>query len=276
MQSMLRIENLTVRIGDRYILKDFSLNINSGETHILLGPNGAGKTTLIRTLLGFSGYPVESGKIYFQDQDITNMPTSERVSLGLGVLFQTPPPITGVKLHRLLSICGQKRAKALKQNINACDDEIDPKIIELGKRLQFPPSYLNRDVNVGFSGGEIKRSEILQMMVLQPSLLLFDEPDSGLDLEATELVAGVMRELLEMDVIPSKQKKSGLIITHLGYILKFLGHITKAHILIDGKIACSGDPNQIFTSIRKSGFEGCKDCLSCAERSHETKGESLL
>lgn len=276
MVSLLRIENLSVKVGDREILKNFSLNINEGEVHVLLGPNGAGKTTLIKTILGFSGYSLISGKIFFKDQDITEMPTADRVQLGIGTLFQSPPAINGVKLHRLLTVCGQKRAKALNQNPNVCEDEIDPKIIELGQRMKLPLSYLMRDVNLGFSGGEVKRSEILQMMILQPSLLLFDEPDSGVDVENVELIAGVMRELLDQDKIPSKQKKSGLIITHLGYILKFLGHITKAHILIDGKIACSGDPNQIINSIMKSGFEGCKDCLACSERSLDTKGDALL
>ena len=124
--------------------------------------------------------------------------------------------------------------------------------------MKLPESYLMRDVNVGFSGGEVKRSEILQMMVMKPDLLLFDEPDSGVDVENVELIASVMRELLDQDKVPSKQKKAGLIITHLGYILRFLGHITRAHVLINGNIQCSGDPTQILNSIMKNGFEGCK------------------
>jgi Fe-S cluster assembly ATP-binding protein len=270
--SMLRVENLTVTVGERTILDDFSLIINTGEVHVLLGPNGAGKTTLIKTILGFSGYQIQSGRIFFKDVDITDLPTYERTQMGIGVLFQTPPAINGVKLYRLLNVCGQKRAKALNQSIGeACEDEIDPKLIELGNRMKLPESYLTRDVNVGFSGGEIKRSEILQMMVMQPDLLLFDEPDSGVDVENVELIASVMRELLDQDKIPSKQRKSGLIITHLGYILRFLGHITRAHILIDGKIQCSGDPTQIINAIMKNGFEGCKNCLACTDTADEVK-----
>jgi Fe-S cluster assembly ATP-binding protein len=277
MTELLRIENLKVRVGDRVILHDFNLIINIGEVHVLLGPNGAGKTTLLKALLGFQNYIIENGTIYYKGIDITNMPTDQRVQMGIGVLFQTPPAINGVKLHRLLTVCGQKRAKVLNQAVpNTCDDEIDPNIIAMGNKMKLPLSYLMRDVNLGFSGGEIKRSEILQMMVLQPDLLMFDEPDSGVDVENVELIASVMRELLDRDKVPSKQKKAGLIITHLGYILKFLGSITRAHILIDGKIQCSGDPNVIINSVMKSGFEGCKDCLACTDSTQKVKEETAL
>jgi Fe-S cluster assembly ATP-binding protein len=264
--AMLRIENLTVKVGSNTILKNFSLNIDKGEVHVLLGPNGAGKTTLIKTLLGFKNYKVVSGQIWYKGVDITNLPTHERVQMGLGVLFQTPPAINGVKLSKLLSVCGQKRAGVTnKEALNACTDELDENITSLAKRLKFSTDYMKRDVNVGFSGGEIKRSEIMQMMVLQPDLLLFDEPDSGVDVENVELIAGIMRELLDRDKIPSKQAKSGLIITHLGYILKFLGHITRAHIVLDGAVQCSGNPTQIIAAVMKNGFEGCKNCMACAE-----------
>ncbi len=111
------------------------------------------------------------------------------------------------------------------------------------------------------------------MMVMKPDLLLFDEPDSGVDVENVELIASVMRELLDQDKVPSKQKKAGLIITHLGYILRFLGHITRAHVLIDGNIQCSGDPTQILNSIMKNGFEGCKNCLTCTDTVEKVREE---
>lgn len=264
--SWLRIEKLNVAVGNTPILNDFSLTINKGEVHVLLGPNGAGKTTLIKTLLGFKKYKVTSGKIFFKEIDITEMPTDERVKLGIGVLFQHPPEINGVKLSKLLTVCGQKREELSQRSDEAqCDDDMSVDIEKLADRLNFKNGYLNRDVNVGFSGGEVKRSEILQMMVLQPDLLLFDEPDSGVDVENVELIASIMRELLDRDKIPSKQEKSGLIITHLGYILKFLGHITRAHIMIKGQINCSGDPTQIIEAVMKNGFEGCRHCLSCTE-----------
>ncbi len=253
--NILRIENLTVRVGERIILQDFSLNINKGEVHVLLGPNGAGKTTLIKTILGFKHYEVTQGKIYFMDTDVTDLPTHERVRLGMGVLFQTPPAINGVKLSKLLHVCGQKRQDIVESEENICIDEMDDSMMALAKRLKFSEDYLKRDVNVGFSGGEVKRSEIMQMMILKPDFLMFDEPDSGVDVENVELIAEIMRELLDRNKIPSKQEKSGLIITHLGYILKFLGHITRAHIVIDGQIQCSGNPTQIIESIMKNGFE---------------------
>ncbi|MHA1672968.1 MAG: ABC transporter ATP-binding protein, partial [Promethearchaeota archaeon] len=242
------------------------LNIDRGEVHVLLGPNGAGKTTLIKTLLGFKNYKVLQGHIFFKDQDITELPTNERVKLGIGVLFQHPPEINGVKLSNLLTVCGQKRGNNNHSSTeDVCEDDLASDLQNLASRLNFTDEYLNRDVNMGFSGGEVKRSEILQMMVLKPDLLLFDEPDSGVDVENVELIAKIMRELLDRDKIPSQQNKSGLIITHLGYILKFLGHITRAHIMMDGTITCSGDPAMIINAIMKNGFESCRQCLACTD-----------
>lgn len=264
--SFLRIEDLSVEVEGTRILNKFSLNIAKGEVHVLLGPNGAGKTTLIKTLLGFKTYKVVEGRIYFKDVDITHLPTDERVNMGIGVLFQHPPAINGVKLSKLLTVCDQNRKKAIySENSNVCSDDLPSRLEQLGNRLNFTEKYLNRDVNVGFSGGEIKRSEIMQMMVLEPELLLFDEPDSGVDVENVELIAKIMRELLDRDKIPSQQEKSGLIITHLGYILKFLGHITRAHVIMDGKISCSGDPSRIIQAVMKNGFDGCRQCLACLD-----------
>ncbi|WP_457556919.1 ATP-binding cassette domain-containing protein [Candidatus Harpocratesius sp.] len=274
--SWLRIEKLTVEVEGKRILNDFNLNIDQGEVHVLLGPNGAGKTTLIKSILGFKNYRVVSGHIFFKDQEITHLPINERIQMGIGVLFQHPPAINGLKLSKLLTVCGEKRGnhkgEAQRSNYQQiesanCDDEFPPYIQNLANRLKFSPDYLNRDVNMGFSGGEVKRSEILQMMVLQPELLLFDEPDSGVDVENVELIAKIMRELLDRDKVPSKQTKSGLIITHLGYILKFLGHISRAHIMMEGTITCSGDPALIIHSIMKNGFEACRECISCVESS---------
>jgi Fe-S cluster assembly ATP-binding protein len=266
-----------VKVGETTILNDFSLSIDKGEVHVLLGPNGAGKTTLIKTILGFKNYEVVSGEIWYMGKNITKMPTHERVQLGIGVLFQSPPAINGVKLSKLLTVCGQKRGEKIDpNNKNACIDDLDDDISKLANRLKFSNAYLNRDVNVGFSGGEVKRSEIMQMMVLKPDFLLFDEPDSGVDVENVELIAKIMRELLDRDKIPAKQERSGIIITHLGYILKFLGHITRAHIIMDGSIQCSGNPNQIINAIMKNGFEGCKNCMACVDPKFDTEVQFSL
>ncbi len=260
---MLHIEDLTISVEGKVILNDFTLHISKGEVHVLLGPNGAGKTTLIKAILGYKNYKVENGTIIFKGEDITNLPTHERVRKGIGVLFQHPPAINGVKLKQLLRVCGRKQGKFSNDNDSEepyCEEDISEDLLTLAKKMNFDKEHLDRDVNVGFSGGEIKRSEILQMMVMEPDFLLFDEPDSGVDVENVEVIAEVMRTLLDRDKIPAKQERSGLIITHLGYILKFLGHITRAHVLINGSIRCSGDPTQIIQTIMRDGFKACANC----------------
>lgn len=265
---MLDVRNITVEVDGNEILKDFSLYIPSGETHVLLGPNGAGKSTLIYAILGYPNYKITKGQILFENEDISNLPTYERVRRGIGVLFQHPPAVPGVKLGKLLQVCAEQRVKYLAgwdTNTYAlgCTDA-DDELCVLPARMKITEQQMNRSVNQGFSGGEVKRSEIMQMMALRPKLLIFDEPDSGVDVENVELLGKVMRELLERDLKPSQQKRSGLIITHLGYILQFLGYIDRAHVMLHGKIQCSGRAETIMNSIKKTGFEGCmKECAAC-------------
>ncbi|MBN2157632.1 MAG: ABC transporter ATP-binding protein [Candidatus Lokiarchaeota archaeon] len=266
---MLRIQNLTVSVNHgngRKILRDFNLNIDEGETHVLLGPNGSGKSTLIYTILGYPGYIIESGSIFFKGKNITNLPTNQRVDLGIGTLFQHAPKVPGVKLKNLMNVCGEKRGERTQKGANeesaledGCED-LDEQTRKIAKDLNFPLEFLERDVNVGFSGGEIKRSEIMQMMALKPDLLLIDEPDSGVDVENLVLIGKVLRKLLQRDEIPSRQTKAGLIITHLGYILQYLGTLDRAHILLNGRIICSGNPQIIIESVKKFGFDECKIC----------------
>ncbi|MFX0092070.1 MAG: Fe-S cluster assembly ATPase SufC [Candidatus Hodarchaeota archaeon] len=263
---MLRIENLSVKIGNQKILKDFSLNIDKGEVHVLLGPNGSGKTTLLNTILGYPAYKILDGRILFQGEDITKIPTHLRIQKGMGVLFQNPPKIPGVKLRDIVTVCGERREALLKKKGEMSEEtclDFSTEIQELANRLNFPLSYLDRSVNVGFSGGEVKRSEIMQMMALQPDLMLFDEPDSGVDVENVEIIGDIIKELLERDKRPSQQTRAGLIITHLGYILRFIGGIDRAHVMINGKIRCSGNSDTILNGIMKHGFEGCqKRCVN--------------
>ena len=160
---MLSIENLSVKVEDRLILRDVNLNINVGEVHVLFGPNGAGKSTLINTIIGNPKYKVVEGSIYFKGKDITDMPIYERAKLGIGLAYQHPPEIPGVKLRDLLKIIA-----------NVEWEEIE----RMAEVLNFK-DFLNRDVNVGFSGGEVKRSEILQVFAQDPDFIMFDEPDSG-------------------------------------------------------------------------------------------------
>ena len=234
---LLEISDLEVEVEGKKILKGVNLNIDEGETHVLLGPNGAGKSTLFMTILGFPKYKVTNGKIIYKGQDITDLETPERIKLGLGVTFQNPPSIRGVKLKDLIKLVDKK-------NEYKEDEKLTEDVINLGKRLKLNENFLERDVNLGFSGGEVKRSELLQLLAQQPDLIMFDEPDSGVDIENVELISKEIINLLDQE--NENSQKGGLLITHLGYIL--------AHVLIDGKIARTGEPEEIIEKIRESGF----------------------
>lgn len=249
---LLEISNLAVEVEGKQVLKNVNLSIGEGETHVLLGPNGAGKSTLFMTILGFPKYKVTNGTIKFKGKDITNMPTSERVALGMGVSFQNPPAIRGITVKDLLKYeSGQEE-----------DEELNPRMKELADKLKFNENFLNRDVNLGFSGGEVKRSEILQLLAQQPDFTMFDEPDSGVDIENVELIAVELNVILDKQKKLSERKRSGLLITHLGYILNFV-KADKAHILMNGEIACSGNPEEILADVRENGFTGCVNCAQC-------------
>lgn len=249
---LLEIKDLAVEVAGKRVLKNINLSIDEGETHVLLGPNGAGKSTLFLTILGFPQYKVVNGSIKFKGQEITNLTTAERVHLGLGVSFQNPPSIRGVSVKDLLKIISNQDM----------DEELNSRMKELSDQLKFNDEFLDRDVNYGFSGGEVKRSEILQLLAQMPDFTMFDEPDSGVDIENVELIASEIRTLLDKDKKQINKKRSGLLITHLGYILNFV-NADKAHVLIEGVISCSGNPNEIIEEIRKNGFSGCVECAKC-------------
>ncbi len=242
---MLEIKDLTVEVEGKEIIRDLSLNIEEGEVHVLFGPNGCGKTTLLMTLLGFPSYKVTRGRITFKGVDITNLPTNERVKLGMGMSFQHPPEIRGVKLGDMVNIAQGRK-----------EDEIDEDVIALAKRLNISIEFLNRDVNLGFSGGEVKRSEILQLLAQAPDFILFDEPDSGVDVENIELIGKIMSELMDRNKMPSKREKSGLIITHSGSIMRYI-KADRAHVMLGGRIACSGMPDEVTKNVMENGFERC-------------------
>ena len=245
---LLEITDLAVEVNGKEILSDIDLYIKEGETHVLLGPNGSGKSTLFMSILGFPKYNITRGEIIFKGEDITNLTTTERVKRGIGVSFQNPPAIRGVKLNDLLKI-----------EHGESDEELSPEMKDLATKLKLDERFLERDVNLGFSGGEVKRSEILQLLAQQPDFIMFDEPDSGVDIENVELLAEEINTLLDKDKKTGMRQKSGLLITHLGYILNFVGADT-AHVLMDGKIACSGNPTEVLEDIRKEGFKGCVEC----------------
>jgi Fe-S cluster assembly ATP-binding protein len=255
---MLQIENLHVSIGEREVLKGINLNIDEGETFILFGPNGSGKTTLLMTLMGFAGYTVTAGRIVFKGVDITSMPTYERARLGIGMSFQRPPTIHGLKTRHLVSMCARDR-------------EVD--VDAMARTVNFS-DFLERDINSGFSGGEIKRSELLQLMAQNPRLILFDEPESGVDLENMALIGQTARALLDGAAEPKpdtsmrdlrrRNRTSGLIITHTGYILDYV-NADRGQVMYNGVLCCDTRPirpRDILDHIGKYGYKECIRCLN--------------
>ena len=240
---MLDISNLHVSVDDTEVLHDINLHIGQGETHVLMGPNGSGKSTLLKAIMGFGGYTITEGSIVFKGKDITRMPIHERAHLGIGMMFQHPPAISGLKLGKLLaatSPLGGEAIEALAQSVNM-------------------EHFLNRDINVGFSGGEIKRSEVLQLKAQQPDFIMLDEPESGVDLENMNLMGREIATLLEKDVRIVNRRRSGLIITHTGYILDYLD-ADQGHVLIDGQIRCHGNPREILRVVKDKGYGECLRC----------------
>lgn len=238
---MLKVEDLWVNVGGKQVLKGVNFEIPWGRTHILFGKNGSGKTTLLLTLIGFSNYEVVQGRILFKGTDITRIPINERVKMGMGVSFQRPPTVRGLLTRQMAAICN-------RSGMNYAD---------LAERLNFT-DFLERELNVGFSGGEMKRSEMLQLMLQKPDFIMLDEPESGVDIENMHLIGEVAGELLERHLNRTR-KRSGLIITHTGYILDYL-NADLGYVMIDGTIVCSGNPYQIFSTINEKGFEECAQC----------------
>ena len=250
---MLKIDDLQVTLDNKEILKHIDLEIHPGETHILFGPNGSGKTSLLMTIMGYPQYKVTAGNIFFKGEDITHMPINERAQLGIGMSYQRPPTINGLKTRQMVKLCAEH--------------EVDEK--SLAKQVNFE-EFLDRDVNAGFSGGEIKRSELLQLMAQNPELMLFDEPESGVDMENISLVGKTIASLLQKNLLTIENKtrmqaklertKMGLIITHTGYILEYVA-ADKGQVLYDGILSCTNNPREILNCIEESGYEECVRCI---------------
>lgn len=250
---MLLIEDLQVELAGNVILRHIDLEIKPGETHILFGPNGSGKTSLLMTIMGYPQYKVIGGRIVFKGVDITDKPINERAQMGIGMAYQRPPTIHGLKTRQMVQICAGRP---------------DLPVDELARKVNFS-DFLERDINAGFSGGEIKRSELLQLMAQNPDLLLFDEPESGVDLENITLVGNTIAQLLEKECAPSQEKtmlqkkrerrKMGLIITHTGYVLNYL-NADKGQVLYNGVLSCADNPRDILKCISELGYEECVRC----------------
>ena len=236
---MLKIKDLVVEVDGKEILKGVNLEIGEGEVHAIFGPNGSGKSTLLAAIMGLPPYKIKKGKVVFKGKMINKLPIWERAKLGIGLAFQNPPEIN-LKMKKLLEKIGE--------------DELQ----EYVKKLKME-DYIERDINRGFSGGERKRAEILQIAAQKPDLLLLDEPESGVDMENIYIISKVINELLEKNKRIRERKKSAIIITHTGYILDFID-ARLAHVMIDGKIICSGPPKEVLKNIKENGYENCEKC----------------
>ncbi len=242
---MLKINNLNAKVGEKSILNDFSLDIKPGEVHAIMGPNGSGKSTLSNILSGKKGYDV-SGEIKFEGIDLFSLETEERAHKGIFLAFQYPLEIPGVNTNIFLKTSLNAIRKARGENeLDAL--EFLKLVKQKSKELKFDEEKLNRQLNVGFSGGEKKKNEILQMSILNPKLSILDETDSGLDIDALKTVAQGVNAL-------RKKNNSFLIITHYQRLLDYIkpDHV---HVLMNGKITKSGGPD-LALELEKKGYEG--------------------
>ena len=243
---MLEIKQLTVAVEGRGILQDVNLSIGTGETHVLFGPNGSGKTTLLMAIMGFPKYQVTRGNIIFKGKDITGLPIDERARLGIGLSFQRPPVVRGVKTRDMITAC-----------LKGQEDE--ERVSQLARKADLA-DFLDREINYGFSGGEIKRSEMMQLLAQRPELSLLDEPESGVDLVNIVLIGELINELLEKDCPIHTRKCMGLIITHTGHILQYVNART-GYVMLDGRIVCEGDPHEMLATIKEKGYVECAKCV---------------
>ena len=242
MSTLLRVENMDVSIEETNILQNINLEIGKGETHVLMGPNGSGKSTLGYSLMGRPRYNVTHGKIIFKGQDITKEAADVRAKAGMFLSFQEPLEIPGLTLESFLRNAIEQRTG---EHIRLWDfKEMLSRAMEI---LHMDESYAYRSLNVGFSGGEKKKAEILQMMLFQPALAILDETDSGLDVDAVRLVSDGVRAYQQ------EQEGSLLIITHSTRILEALD-IDYTHVLVDGQIITTGDAS-LVEQINREGYE---------------------
>ena len=240
-KKLLEVKNLHVDVEDKQILHGVNLEIGTGETHVLMGPNGTGKSTLGYALMGNPRYTVREGEIWFDGKNITEEAVNERAKAGIFLSFQNPLEVPGVTLSSFIrNALEQKTGKRIRLW------EFKKELKKAMEVLDMDESYAERDLNVGFSGGEKKKAEILQLLMLKPSLAILDETDSGLDVDAVRTVSAGIEEY-------QKNCKGGLlIITHSTKILESLT-VDYTHVMVEGKIIETGDAS-LVDKINESGF----------------------
>lgn len=236
---MLKIENLTINVGDKTIIKNLNLKLEKNKIYVLMGPNGSGKSTLALTLMGHPQYQINSGKIILEKKDITKFESDKKAKAGIFLSFQSPLSLSGVNIFSLLrtAIAGKKDPLALREEIE-----------RTAKSLKIKTELMERSFNEGASGGEKKKFELLQASVLNPKLLIFDEIDTGVDVDALKTIAQFMEK--------NKKGKTYLIITHYNRILKYVKPDVVL-VMIDGSIIKKGD-YELAEKIEKKGYEQFK------------------
>jgi Fe-S cluster assembly ATP-binding protein len=249
---MLEIKNLHAKIEDREILRGINLTVNAGEVHAIMGPNGSGKSTLAKVLAGHPNYEVTEGEVLYFGQNLFEMETDERARAGVFLAFQYPIEIPGVSNANFLRMAYNEKAK------HEGKDELDPLefddlLQEKMKIVEMDKSFINRAVNEGFSGGEKKRNEILQMAVLEPKLAVLDETDSGLDIDALRVVAGGVNKLAHKD-------NAILLVTHYQRLLDYI-EPDFVHVLYQGRIVKSGD-KELARELEKKGYDWIKSAAA--------------
>jgi Fe-S cluster assembly ATP-binding protein len=244
-KKILNVSNLQVYINQIEIIKNLNLQVFENEIHVIMGPNGSGKSTFSKVLVGHPSYNITHGEIEFNGKNLKNMLPEIRSHNGLFLAFQYPPEIAGVSNYDFLRLAFNEKQKFLNQ------PELNPlefmSLIEsLLKKLKMRPEFLQRNLNEGFSGGEKKRNEILQMLLLSPKLIILDEIDSGLDIDAIKIISD--------GILKNKEEKSSLIIiTHYPKILEYLKP-TYVHIMMNGKIIKTGDLS-LVQILEKNGYQ---------------------
>ncbi len=248
MLNLLEVKNYKVTVDDNQILKGIDLQIKPGEVHVLMGPNGAGKSTLARSIMADPQFSDHEGEIFYQGKNITEMSADERAKLGIFLSFQNPLEVAGISVEDFL--------RTTKMELS--DEEVS--VLGFKKQLkkymddiQLDASYAERYLNVGFSGGEKKKGEILQMTVLDPTLIMLDEPDSGLDVDAVRTVSEQVAKFLQ------DKNKSCLIITHHSVILEKVKP-DYAHVLMNGKIVKQGGP-ELIAKVNEQGYNWIREEL---------------
>lgn len=242
---MFEIKNLTVTIGDKEIIKGLDLVIKPGEVHAIMGPNGAGKSTLASALMGHPAMNVK-GEIALNGEDMAKLPTDERARKGMFLAFQNPQEIEGVKIANLLRKAKLGEEKDKKKILDEMM-KIQKEIEEASESVGMGKEFVKRDLNVAFSGGEKKRNEILQMITLKPKVVILDEIDSGLDIDALKHVANAINKMRTPD-------RCFLVITHYQRILDYVKP-DFVHVMVDGKIVKSGD-EKLAHELEETGYKG--------------------